>query len=80
MELLKVMIIAAVLLLLALLGLAVQILFHRNHRFPNTHVGGNRNMKKKGITCAQTWDKVEQRNAEREQRFKNLQLIRDEEA
>lgn len=53
--------IVAGLLALGILGMAVQIIFKKDHKFPNTHVGGNRNMIKHGITCAQSWDKMEQK-------------------
>jgi len=47
-----------VLLTSALVGLAVALLgvrvfFTRNGKFPNTHIHGNAEMKKRGITCAQ---------------------------
>lgn len=31
--------------------LAVGIIFKKNGRFPNTHVGGNRAMRERGISC-----------------------------
>lgn len=36
---------------LAVLLLAVGIIFKKNGRFPNTHVGGNRAMRERGIPC-----------------------------
>ena len=36
---------------LAVLLLAVGIIFKKNGRFPNTHVGGNRSMRERGISC-----------------------------
>jgi len=36
---------------LAVLLLAVGIIFKKNGRFPNTHVGGNRVMRERGISC-----------------------------
>ncbi|WP_297178892.1 hypothetical protein [uncultured Porphyromonas sp.] len=36
---------------LAVLLLAVGIIFKKNGRFPNTHVGGNRAMRERGISC-----------------------------
>ncbi|WP_462317811.1 hypothetical protein [Marinilabilia sp.] len=37
---------------------AIRILFQKNGKFPNTHIGGNRNMAKRGIYCASTQDKI----------------------
>ena len=36
---------------LAVLLLAVGIIFKKNGRFPTTHVGGNRAMRERGISC-----------------------------
>lgn len=41
---------------IALLGLAVKILFTRAGRFPETHVGRNKEMARRGIGCAQSID------------------------
>jgi len=40
-------------------------------KFPNTHVSGNKYLKKQGISCAQTQDKLAQRDAWREVNYKN---------
>jgi hypothetical protein len=45
------------------LGLAVQILLKKGGKFPNTHVGSNKYMKSHGVTCATTFDKIEQAKA-----------------
>lgn len=47
---------------LAILLLGVQTFFSKRKRFPNTHVGGNKAMAKKGIFCVQTQDAMERRN------------------
>jgi hypothetical protein len=65
MNILVIVVIAAVLIGLGLLGMAVQIIFSKKNKFPNTHIGGNPNMIKHGITCAQSWDKIEQKNAKK---------------
>ena len=36
---------------LAVVLLAVGVIFKKNGRFPNTHVGGNRAMRERGISC-----------------------------
>lgn len=45
--------------------LAVQILLKKNGRFPNTHVSGNKEMKKYGVGCIQSQD----RKAQQENKF-----------
>ena len=41
--------------------MSVTILIKKGGRFPNTHVCGNKHLRKKGITSAQTQDKQAQR-------------------
>lgn len=37
--------------------LAITIIIKKNGRFPNTHVGGSKAMRKRGIKCVQSQDK-----------------------
>lgn len=37
--------------------LAIGILIKKNGKFPNTHVSGNKAMRKKGIGCVQSQDR-----------------------
>ena len=41
--------------------MSVTILIKKGGRFPNTHVCGNKHLRKKGITSAQAQDKQAQR-------------------
>ncbi|MCF8221520.1 MAG: hypothetical protein K9J25_00125 [Bacteroidales bacterium] len=41
---------------LALLALGIRILVLRGGRFPQTHVGSNKEMAKRGIKCARSVD------------------------
>lgn len=72
MALLKVVFLAIVVLLLVVVGLAIQILFRKGGKFPDTHIGSNKYMKSKGVTCAQTFDRIEQAKARKELHFKQL--------
>jgi hypothetical protein len=76
MAILKVVLLAIAIMALAFLGLAVQTLLKKGGKFPNTHIGSNKYMKANGVTCAQTFDKIEQAKARKELRFK--QVILDE--
>ncbi len=73
----KVFLLAIALVTLALFGLAITILLKKDGKFPNIHIGGNKHLKKQGITCAQTYDKIEQSKAKKELSFKELSLLED---
>lgn len=74
MAILKVILLTIVLMLMVVLGLALQILLKKGGKFPNTHVGGNKYLKSKGVTCIQTYDKIEQAKVRKEQYFKKISL------
>ena len=61
---LKVFIIASVLLLLAILILGIKIFFTKSGKFPQTRIGNNKAMKKKGIYCAKTLDAIERKDCQ----------------
>lgn len=48
----KTLIISIILIAIAFIGFAVTILFKKGGHFPNTHVGENPEMKKRGLNCA----------------------------
>ena len=52
----KLLLLSFVFVVIALIGLAVKILFTRAGRFPETHVGRNKEMARRGIKCAQSID------------------------
>ncbi len=70
----EIVLLATVILGIGIAGMAFNIVF-RKKRFPETHVGHNKDMRKMGITCAQTMDKIEQRKAKEEGRFKKVKLV-----
>jgi hypothetical protein len=53
---LKLLIISFLFLIVAFAGLGITILLKSHGRFPQTHVGRNKEMRKRGITCAQHTD------------------------
>jgi len=77
MEFLKLLLIVVGLLGLVMFGLAIQVIFKKNHKFPNTHISSNKRLADQGITCAKSWDKMEQRKVKEEMKFKNLTLLKD---
>jgi hypothetical protein len=68
----KVVFLAIVIMALVVLDLALQTLLKKGGEFPNTHIGSNKYMKANWVTCAQTFDKIEQAKARKELRFKKL--------
>jgi len=72
MAILKVILLAVMIMVLVVIGLALQILFKKGGKFPNTHIGSNKYMKDNGVTCAQTYDKIEQAKTRNELRFKQV--------
>lgn len=41
--------------------LAIKIIFKKNGRFPNTHIGHSAAMRKRGISCVQSMDAMERK-------------------
>ena len=48
----KILILTVILLLLAVVLQGIKIFFVKGGRFPNTHIHGNPEMRKRGIKCA----------------------------
>ncbi len=40
----------------AIFAMAVRILFKKGGKFPNSHIGKNKHLKKRGITCSVSTD------------------------
>ncbi|MBP6370289.1 MAG: hypothetical protein KA995_03690 [Paludibacteraceae bacterium] len=57
----KAFLIAVGILLIAIVLLAVKILFTKKGKFPSLHINENVALRKKGITCAHSQDKLEQK-------------------
>ena len=74
MEILKIILLTIALVSIAMLGFATKILLKRGGRFPNTHVGGNRHLKRQGIACAQTQDKIERAKVKRQVDFSKVKI------
>ncbi len=75
MEFIVIILLAVTLVAIAFAGLALQILFKKGGKFPNTHVGGNSYLKRQGIPCAKTQDKIEQAELARKVDFKNIRFV-----
>jgi len=53
---LKLLILSALFLTIAAVGMGIRMLIKTNGKFPETHISRNPEMKKRGITCAQQND------------------------
>jgi len=60
---LKIFGITLLFIVVAFVGLATKIILKKNGRFPNTHVGRSKEMKKRGIIGFQAYDRKVQREA-----------------
>jgi len=72
----KVILLAIAVMGIGILGMAFNIVF-RKSKFPETHVGHNREMRKRGIVCAKTMDRMERKKLKDELQYKNIQLIKE---
>jgi flagellar basal body-associated protein FliL len=80
METLMVILLAVGLMAFAMAGMAITMLIKKGGKFPNTHVSGNKYLKKNGVYCSQTQDRLEQRNAWKNMKFGNVKLIANDKA
>ncbi|MEE4115964.1 MAG: hypothetical protein V2I37_07340 [Marinilabiliaceae bacterium] len=53
---LQLLMLSGILLLISVAALGIRILVKKNGRFPQTHIGRNKEMAKRGISCAQKID------------------------
>ena len=53
----KTLIFALLIIAISFVLLAITIIIKKNGRFPNIHVGGNKEMRKRGIKCVEAQDK-----------------------
>ena len=60
-KMIRVFLITLLLIAVGMVLMSVTILIKKGGRFPNTHVCGNKHLRRKGISSAQTQDKQAQR-------------------
>lgn len=53
----KILLLTIAILAACMILLAITIIIKKNGRFPNIHVGGNKEMRKRGIKCVEAQDK-----------------------
>lgn len=57
MEMLRTLLFTLLIVAICVALLAIKIIVKKNGRFPNIHVGGNKEMRKRGIKCVQSQDR-----------------------
>ncbi len=80
MEVLKIILLSVALVAIAMFGMAIRILLIKGGKFPNTHVSGNKYLKRNGIYCSQTQDRLEQDKARKKVVFDKLTFVPDNKA
>jgi hypothetical protein len=80
MEILTVLLLTIALVGLAVAGMAITMLVKKGGKFPNTHVSGNKYLKRNGVYCSQTQDRLEQLNSKKKIAFKSVTFIPDKSA
>lgn len=77
MNILLVILAAIVIVAIAIAGMAITILVKKGGKFPNTHVSGNKYLKRNGIYCSQTQDRLAQASAYKKVDYGNLKVVSD---
>lgn len=54
--------------------MAIRMLIKKGGKFPNTHVSGNKYLRSQGVSCATSYDRMEQQKARKQVNLKNLKI------
>ena len=57
MEMFKTLLFTLLIIAICVALLAIKVIIKKNGRFPNTHVGSSKAMRKRGIKCVQSQDR-----------------------
>ena len=71
----KLILISVVLLGIGFIGFAITILVKKNGQFPETHIGKTEFLRKEGISCATSQDKIEQAKAFKKGQYKKDTIL-----
>lgn len=75
---LKLILVSVVLLGIGFIGFAITILVKKNGQFPETHIGKTEFLKKEGVTCATSQDKLEQAKAFKKGQYSKETILEKE--
>ncbi len=56
---LKTLLLAIIIIAICTVLLCIKVILVKGGRFPNTHIEGNKGLRKKGIYCAKTEDRIQ---------------------
>ncbi|MDE5420680.1 hypothetical protein L3073_00515 [Ancylomarina sp. DW003] len=74
----KLILVSVVLLGIGFIGFAITILVKKNGQFPETHIGKTEFLKKEGVSCATSQDKMEQAKAFKKGQFSKETILEKE--
>ena len=75
---LKLILVSVVILGIGFIGFAITILVKKNGQFPETHIGKTDFLKKQGVTCATSQDKLEQAKAFKKGQYSKETILEKE--
>jgi len=75
---LKLILVSVVLLGIGFIGFAISILVKKNGQFPETHIGKTEFLKKEGVSCATSQDKLEQAKAFKKGQYSKETILEKE--
>ncbi|RZT96937.1 hypothetical protein EV201_1593 [Ancylomarina subtilis] len=75
---LKLILISVVILGIGFIGFAISILVKKNGQFPETHIGKTEFLKKEGVSCATSQDKLEQAKAYKKGQYSKETILEKE--
>ena len=62
MEMFRTLLFTLLIIAISVALLSITVIIKKNGKFPNTHIGGNRHMRKRGIKCVQSQDRDARKN------------------
>jgi len=74
----KLILVSVVLLGIGFIGFAITILVKKNGQFPETHIGKTEFLKKEGVSCATSQDKMEQAKAFKKGQYSKETILEKE--
>lgn len=74
----KLILVSVVLLGIGFIGFAITILIKKNGQFPETHIGKTEFLKKEGVSCATSQDKMEQAKAFKKGQYNKETILEKE--
>ena len=71
-EMFKTLLFTALIIAISIALLSITVIVKKNGKFPNTHVSGNKGLRKRGIKCAQSQDRDARRETPHATREKSI--------